>query len=76
MSVVSQLLTIAGLFLEFLSVCYVARKLFYDYPKRIDELAKHTWIQSQIERDEAEGIKMLVLLSMGMLFQGVAVLLG
>lgn len=76
MSVASQVLTIVGLFLEFTSVYWAVRKLFYDYSKRIDELAKHTMIQSQIERDKAEGIKILVLLCMGMLLQGVAVLLA
>ena len=76
MSGVSQVLTIAGLFLEFLSVYWAVRKLFYDYSKRIDELAKHAPIQSQIERDKAEGIIILALLFMGMLLQGVAVLLA
>jgi len=67
----SQILTIAGLIFEFISVLLTARKLFYGYYKRLE---KGTFRQ-EIRKDRIEGTLVLMFLTIGMILQGIAVLL-
>lgn len=65
----SQILVVVGLLLEFLSVAVAIRKLFWGYYKRLEQ---GTFRQG-IEKDRREGMIIVVLLSIGMLLQGIAV---
>lgn len=67
----SQILTIAGLIFEFISVLLTAKKLFYGYYKRLE---KGTFRQ-EIRKDRIEGTLVLMSLTIGMILQGIAVLL-
>jgi len=66
----SQWLTVIGLAFELVSVLITVRKLFYGYYKR---LKKGTFRQ-EIKKDRNEGIVVIVFLVIGMIFQGIAVL--
>lgn len=67
----SQILVVIGLILEFASVAITVRKLFWGYYRRIDASTKTS---KQRERsDKIEGTIIVILLSIGMLLQGLAV---
>jgi len=77
MSELSQILTIAGLFLEFLSIAYTARMVF---PPKSREEKKRKYIEQlgktviqEIESREKEWYVVLGLLSIGLILQGIAV---
>lgn len=67
----SQILVVAGLILEFLSVAVTVRKSFWGYYKRADESGKTDKQRGQSDR--VEGIITLLLLSLGIILQGFAV---
>jgi hypothetical protein len=67
----SQILVVFGLVFEFISAVHTIRKLFWGYYKRLE---KGTFVQ-EIRKDRRDGIVVLVFLGIGMLFQGLAVLL-
>jgi hypothetical protein len=67
----SQILVFIGLIFEFGSVAITVRKLFWGYYKRIEEKAR---TGKQIRRsDQIEGTIILLLLSIGMILQGLGV---
>ena len=73
----SQILTIVGLFFEFLSVAYVARNVF---PTKSKKERKMKWIEehgktlgNQIESEAKEWYIVLGLLFIGMILQAIAV---
>jgi len=70
----SQILVVIGLILEFASVAITVRKLFWGYYERIDASAQSS---KQTERsDKIEGTIIVVLLSIGMFLQGLAVFIN
>lgn len=68
----SRVLTIVGLCLEFISVFWTIRKLFYGYYKRIDEMAGT--FQQKITKNKKEGTVILILLTIGLILQGIGTL--
>jgi len=67
----SQILVVIGLILEFASVAITVRKLFWGYYGRIHASGKTI---KQTERsDKIEGTIIVVLLSIGMFLQGLAI---
>ena len=66
----SQWLTVIGLVFEFISVLITVRKLFYGYYKRLE----NEILGPEINKDRNEGIVVIIFLVIGMVFQGIAVL--
>jgi len=75
----SQILAIVGLLFEALSVAYTAKGAFLlsfsprrRYERYAEELAKRSTLTRELEIKRKEGYAVLLLLSIGMVLQGVA----